>query len=192
MQSLLVISDEPGLAETLASELGEFAVTGVHTTDAEKVLHKGDYSLVIVDSAVDYPVDKESESTIKLVRPIRLSEAIYTILQKVKSKTTATKEEITLADGYVFLPAERLIRSCDTTREIVLTEKEVELLQRLIKSNGEVLSRDALLRDIWGYNSDVNTHTLETHIYRLRSKLKQASQSLDIIFLEEGGYQLNR
>ena len=191
MESLLVISNDPALAETLASELPDFSITGVPAKDAEQYVHKEAYCLVIIDGAADFTVDIALENIIKLTRPIRLSDAIYTITAKVKSKTASPKEEIELAPGYFFSPAERRIGSADTTTRIALTEKEIELLQCLIRKNEEVLSRDVLLKYIWGYGEDINTHTLETHIYRLRSKLRQLSDGLDIVFSEEGGYQLN-
>ncbi len=190
MESLLVISNEPALAETLASELPHLSVIGVPAKDAEHYIHKEGYCLVIIDGDADCAVDITLENIIKLTRPIRLSDAVYTINTKVKSKTASSKEEIELAPGYFFFPAERQIRSDAGAISIALTEKEIELLQYLVRKDDAVLSRDVLLKYIWGYGEDINTHTLETHIYRLRGKLRQLSDTLDIVFSEEGGYRL--
>lgn len=192
MKSLLVISNESALAETLASELSAFDITHIRANDMESYLHNKNNDVIIIDGDIEYPLDKEQENIIRLIRPIRLSEAIYTILQKVKSKTIVAKEEIGLTAGYRFLPEERLIQDTDGGTAIALTEKEADLLYYLMKHDNDVLSREALLHKVWGYSSNMNTHTLETHIYRLRSKLKQADPGLDIIFLEEGGYQFKR
>jgi len=190
MESLLVISNEPALAETLASELPEFAVTGTNANDAGNFVHNGKFCLIIVDSDTHYPIDTTIENTVKLTRPIRLSDAVYTITRQVKSKTAPLKEEIEFASGYTFSSEQRLLRSVGSDVRIALTEKEVELLQYITKNDSKILSRDILLKNIWGYGDDINTHTLETHIYRLRGKLKQLNETLDIVFSEETGYGL--
>lgn len=185
-----MISNGQALAETLASELGDISVTGTTVNDAGNYLHKEDYDLIIIDNDTNYQFDITQENIIKLIRPIRLSDAIYTIFQKLKSKTAQGKEEIALCLDCLFSINERVIRSIDNTVRIPLTEKEAELLQHLMQDNETELSRELLLKNIWGYNDDINTHTLETHIYRLRNKLKQASEYLDIIFSAEGHYRL--
>ena len=192
MESLLVISNESALAETLASELPEFAITAARANDADHYLHKENFSLIIIDSDTNYPIDTTIKNSVKLTRPIRLSDAIYTISQQLKSKTTSAKEEIEIAGVCNFSPAERLLRPINGATHVTLTEKEVELLQYLVENKKETLSREALLKNIWGYGDDINTHTLETHIYRLRGKLKQLDETLDIVFSEESGYRIQK
>ncbi len=195
MGSILIISNEPALAETLASELSEFAVSGVSFKDAAAYVHDKKFNVILIDGefkdeASKAFADKESADIITLKRPVRLHELLYTIRDKLQTKTTSLTQEILLAPGYGFYPAERLIRAQDGLTSVTLTEKEVELLQCLIKNRETLLPRDALLKQVWGYSNDANTHTLETHIYRLRSKLKQVSDELDIISSEEGGYRI--
>jgi DNA-binding winged helix-turn-helix (wHTH) protein len=191
MQSVLVISDDPAFAETLASELPELSVTGVRANDAEGEAHKGGYCLTVIDGDANCDMDNLLENSIKFTRPIRLNDVVYAIAARVKSKTILPKEEMEFAPGCLFLPTERQVRSADADIRIALTEKEVELLQKLILHDDAILSRDILLKYIWGYGEDINTHTLETHIYRLRGKLRQLNGALDIVFSEEGGYRLN-
>jgi len=190
MQSLLIISSEPAVTETLASELTEFAVTGVRPQDAETYVHNENFCLVIIDNDTNYSIDNTIKNTIILTRPIRLSDAIYTIRKQVKSKTAISREETEFLPGYFFSAAERHIRVANGDSSVSLTDKEVDLLQQLTKVNTSPLSRDKLLKAVWGYGDDINTHTLETHIYRLRGKLKQLNDALDIVFSEEGGYRL--
>ncbi len=190
MEPLLVISDEPALAETLASELHGFTVTGVRASDAEKFLYNSVFSLIVIDGDTHYPVHDGIRNAVKLNRPIRLREAIYTIKQQLKSRTVPEKEEIRLAGGHLFSVQDKTICSDDGTTRVTLTDKEAELLRYIGRNHQEILSRSELLKNVWGYGNDINTHTLETHIYRLRSKLKQLDENLDIVFSEEGGYRL--
>jgi DNA-binding response OmpR family regulator len=71
-----------------------------------------------------------------------------------------------------------------------LTEKETAILARLARAQGGVVSRDALLREIWGYNSSIATRTLETHIHRLRRKLEKSSLQPQLLLTAPGGYRL--
>ncbi len=75
-------------------------------------------------------------------------------------------------------------------RRVRLTEKESAILAALARAEGGALARDALLRDIWGYNSAVATHTLETHIHRLRRKLERDPSRPRLLLTEKGGYRL--
>ena len=89
-----------------------------------------------------------------------------------------------LVDAAVFL-VER-----STNQIIRLTEKEAEILQYLENSSSAVVSRDELLIEVWGYNSGVTTHTVETHIYRLRQKLEIDPTNAQCLVTAPGGYQL--
>jgi DNA-binding response OmpR family regulator len=74
---------------------------------------------------------------------------------------------------------------------IKLTEKETDILCYLYSAKGQVVSREILLSEVWGYNANVTTHTLETHMYRLRKKIDQDTTSDNYIMTEAGGYKLN-
>jgi DNA-binding response OmpR family regulator len=134
--------------------------------------------------------DTGKTPAIRLSRPVVLSELLYTIRERLQGKSAASREELTLSDGFRLSPSERLLRAVDGSIQITLTEKETELLQCLLEGGGETIPRDLLLKRVWGYSDDIATHTLETHIYRLRGKLRQANESIDILSSDEGGYQL--
>ena len=70
--------------------------------------------------------------------------------------------------------------------KIELTEKEVDILKCLINSGEEYVDREKLLKQVWNYNSDITTHTLETHIYRLRQKL-EIDPSIPRLIISKGG-----
>ena len=75
-------------------------------------------------------------------------------------------------------------------RKIRLTEKETAILKFLYRSGEKVVGRDVLLHEVWGYNSGVTTHTLETHIYRLRQKIEPDPSNAALLVTESGGYKL--
>jgi DNA-binding response OmpR family regulator len=71
-----------------------------------------------------------------------------------------------------------------------LTEKETAILRFLYRAGDQVVGRDTLLREVWGYNAAVTTHTLETHIYRLRQKIETDPTNAQLLVTEAGGYRL--
>jgi DNA-binding response OmpR family regulator len=90
---------------------------------------------------------------------------------------------------YTFKPAMKLLIAEDD-RKIRLTEKETNILKFLYRSNDGVVARDVLLHEVWGYNAGVTTHTLETHIYRLRQKIEPDPSNARLLVTESGGYRL--
>ena len=90
---------------------------------------------------------------------------------------------------YTFKPsAKMLVR--DDNRKVRLTEKETAIIKFLLRSGEQIVSRDVLLHDVWGYNAGVTTHTLETHVYRLRQKIERDPSHAEILVTEGGGYKL--
>jgi DNA-binding response OmpR family regulator len=84
----------------------------------------------------------------------------------------------------------RLCERATAAQETSLTEKESAILARLARADGEVVAREALLRDVFGYSPDAATHTLETHIHRLRRKLERAPRIARVLETAPGGYRL--
>lgn len=90
---------------------------------------------------------------------------------------------------YTFKPAQKILID-ETDRKVRLTEKETNILKFLYRSSEGVVARDVLLHEVWGYNAGVTTHTLETHIYRLRQKIEPDPSRARILVTESGGYRL--
>jgi DNA-binding response OmpR family regulator len=90
---------------------------------------------------------------------------------------------------YTFKPAMKMLITEDD-RKIRLTEKETNILKFLYRSSEGVVARDVLLHEVWGYNAGVTTHTLETHIYRLRQKIEPDPSNARLLVTESGGYRL--
>lgn len=91
---------------------------------------------------------------------------------------------------YSFRPAAKLLLDEAKNRKVRLTEKETAILKFLYRAGEKVIGRDVLLGEVWGYNAGVTTHTLETHVYRLRQKIEQDPANAQILVTEPGGYRL--
>ena len=90
---------------------------------------------------------------------------------------------------YTFKPSMKMLVD-EEERKIRLTEKETNILKFLYRSSEGVVPRDVLLHEVWGYNAGVTTHTLETHIYRLRQKIEPDPSNARLLITESGGYRL--
>jgi DNA-binding response OmpR family regulator len=90
---------------------------------------------------------------------------------------------------YTFRPAQKLLLTEDE-KKVRLTEKETNILKFLYRAVDAVVPRDILLHEVWGYNAGVTTHTLETHIYRLRQKIEPDPSNARLLVTESGGYRL--
>jgi DNA-binding response OmpR family regulator len=99
-------------------------------------------------------------------------------------------EDAVFAIGhYTFKPASKVLID-GAGKKIRLTEKETSILKYLYRAGEKVITRDVLLHEVWGYNAGVTTHTLETHIYRLRQKIEKDPSSAELLITEMGGYKL--
>ena len=131
------------------------------------------------------------ESTEKhyfIERPFRiqyLNKKISTILAKISNSTEVTHK----IGPFIFFPLKKII-TLDDEAKIELTEKEVGILKCLISYGEEGVDRDTLLKQVWNYSSDVTTHTLETHIYRLRQKLEIDPSIPRLIISKGGGFKI--
>jgi len=90
--------------------------------------------------------------------------------------------------NYILYPGQKEIVDIVTEEVCKLTEKEVDIIKYLYKNSGKYVSKQDLLKDVWGYADDATTHTVETHIYRLRQKVENGKEQL--IETSEGGYKL--
>jgi len=91
---------------------------------------------------------------------------------------------------YTFQPANKLLLRDTDGRKVRLTDKETAILKYLYRTGDKIVSRDVLLDEVWGYNASVTTHTLETHVYRLRQKIEPDPSNASILITEPGGYRL--
>ena len=100
-------------------------------------------------------------------------------------------EDAVFAIGpYMFRPALKMLVEEAARKKIRLTEKEAAILKYLYRAGERSVGRETLLGEVWGYNAGVTTHTLETHVYRLRQKIEKDPSGAEILVTEQGGYRL--
>ncbi len=102
----------------------------------------------------------------------------------------ASEDAVLQIGPYTFRPGAKLLVH-EKGSKLKLTEKETAILRYLYRAGQKVVGRDTLLQEVWGYNSNVTTHTLETHIYRLRQKIEPDPANARLLVTEGGGYRLD-
>lgn len=120
--------------------------------------------------------------------PIRHAELGARLRAQIRAYETS--EEAVLRIGqFQFRPASRVLLNSTTSERVRLTEKEAAVLKYLYRADKPV-SRHTLLHEVWGYNARATTHTVETHIYRLRRKIEPDAGRIAVLINEDGGYCL--
>jgi len=118
--------------------------------------------------------------------------AFSVLLARIRAQLRSFEqtEDATFEIGpYEFRPSTKTLRTREG-RRIRLTEKETEILKYLYRAEGRAVARETLLSEVWGYNAAVTTHTLETHIYRLRQKVEPDPGHARLLMTDAGGYRL--
>jgi DNA-binding response OmpR family regulator len=130
----------------------------------------------------------ESGANDYVAKPFNLNVLIARIRAQIRSHQ-ASEDAVFQLGPYEFRPASKLLTD-GAGKRLRLTEKETNILKYLMRSGEKSVGRDELLREVWGYRANVTTHTLETHIYRLRQKIEPDSQNPRLLITETGGYRL--
>ena len=123
-----------------------------------------------------------------VAKPFRFGVLLARIRAHLRSHEQS-EDAIFKIGPYSFRPSAKILVD-GQEKKIRLTEKETAILKYLYRAGSKVVGRDTLLAEVWGYNSGVTTHTLETHIYRLRQKIEQDPSNAEILVTEAGGYRL--
>jgi len=123
-------------------------------------------------------------------KPVRISELLGRL--KAQLRQFRASDDVRLPIGYIdFLPANKSLHDKQSSKTVTLTEKEALILKTLFRTWPDDVTKESLLMEVWGFQPDISTHTLETHIYRLRQKLSSISAN-PIIQTTERGYLLNK
>ena len=145
--------------------------------------------LTAQDSDSDQILGLESGANDYVSKPFRIGVLLARIRAQLRQHEQSEDAVFTIGP-YSFRPANKLMVHKETEQKVRLTEKETSILKYLYRAGRKVVSRDILLNEVWGYNAGVTTHTLETHIYRLRQKIEEEPSSASILITETGGYRL--
>ncbi len=140
------------------------------------------------DSDADAILGLDSGANDYITKPFKLPVLLARIRAQLRQHEQS--EDATFQLGpYLFKPAAKILIQEDD-RKIRLTEKETNILKFLYRAPEGVVAREMLLHEVWGYNAGVTTHTLETHIYRLRQKIEPDPGTPQLLMTEAGGYRL--
>jgi DNA-binding response OmpR family regulator len=123
-----------------------------------------------------------------VTKPFRFAVLLARIRAQLRQHETS--EDVVFTIGpYAFRPRSKLLLNSKGSK-VRLSEKESSILRYLYGDGQRAVPRETLLREVWGYNSEITTHTVETHIYRLRQKIEQNAAAPAILLTEAGGYKL--
>ena len=123
-------------------------------------------------------------------KPFRLGELLARLRAQLRIFENS-EDAVFIIGPYVFRPSAKLLQDPARNKRIRLTEKEAAILKFLYRNGTTPVPRQVLLNEVWGYNAAVTTHTLETHIYRLRQKIEPDPNNLKLLLTEQGGYRLD-
>jgi DNA-binding response OmpR family regulator len=123
-----------------------------------------------------------------VTKPFKFSVLLARIRAQLRQHEQS-EDAVFIIGHYTFKPAGKLLLD-EKGAKIRLTEKETSILKFLYRAGEKVVTRDVLLHEVWGYNANVTTHTLETHIYRLRQKIEKDPSNAELLVTEAGGYKL--
>ena len=124
-----------------------------------------------------------------ITKPFRLGVLLARLRAHIRQHERSDDAVFTIGP-YTFQPSNKLLINNEDEKKVRLTDKETAILKYLYRAGDKVVSRDVLLDEVWGYNASVTTHTLETHVYRLRQKIEADPSSAQILVTEPGGYRL--
>lgn len=141
------------------------------------------------DSDADTVLGLDSGADDYVTKPFRLSVLLARLRAHLRQSEHSDDAEFTIGP-YTFRPQAKLLTDPGGRKRVRLTEKETAILKYLYRAGDRVIGRDVLLGEVWGYNAGVTTHTLETHVYRLRQKIERDPARAEILVTEPGGYRL--
>ncbi len=141
------------------------------------------------DSEADVVSGLDAGANDFIVKPFRLNELLARIRAQLRGYDSS-EDAVFKVGPYLFRPSAKQLHDQARGKRIRLTEKEAAILKFLYRAGGRPVPRTVLLNDVWGYNSNVTTHTLETHIYRLRQKIEPNPAETRLLVTEAGGYRL--
>ncbi len=161
--------------------------------EACKLMRKAGFKSPIImltghDSYSDTILGLEAGANDYVVKPFRFGVLLARIRAHLRQHEQSEDAVFTIGP-YMFKPSAKILVDKDENK-IRLTEKETSILKYLYRAGEKPITRDVLLHEVWGYNSGVTTHTLETHIYRLRQKIEQDPSNAELLVTETGGYKL--
>jgi DNA-binding response OmpR family regulator len=161
--------------------------------EAVRILRKNGFKAPIImltghDTDSDTILGLESGANDYVTKPFRFAVLLARIRAQLHQHE-ASEDAVFTIGPYTFRPGSKLLLN-PKGNKVRLTEKETSILRYLYRAGEQPVLRETLLQEVWGYNSGLTTHTLETHIYRLRQKIENDAAAPAILVTEAGGYKL--
>ena len=144
--------------------------------------------LTAQDSDADTVEGLEAGANDYVTKPFKFAVLVARIRAQLRQHA-ASEDAVFRIGPYTFRPGAKLLVG-ERGSKLKLTEKETAILRYLYRAERKVVGREVLLAEVWGYNAQVTTHTLETHIYRLRQKIETNPSTARLLLTEPGGYKL--
>ena len=183
--AILVVSGDADFAYPLAQQvINELKIPceAIEKLDAQKPWKPSVTLVVSAEEVVNCPVP-----VLRLSSPPFRMQTILADIVAARQKQLSNDFDIGIR--YRVLTKQKELFCATSKKAIALTDKEIKLLQCLTEQNGKVLSREQLLKDVWSVGTELDTHTLDTHVYRLRTKFRELADE-DVIIAEDGGYKI--
>ena len=182
----------------LRSDMVDLVLLDVRLPDMDgreacKQMRKSGYRGPIImltaqDTEADTILGLDSGANDYIAKPFRFGVLLARIRAQLRQHEQS-EDAVFKIGPYTFKPAAKMLIRGDN-RKVRLTEKETNILKFLYRAGERVVDGEILLHEVWGYNAGVTTHTLETHIYRLRQKIEADPSQAQILVTETGGYKL--
>jgi len=162
--------------------------------EAVRILRRNGFKAPIImltghDTDSDSILGLESGANDYVTKPFRFAVLLARIRSQFRQHETSEDAVFTIGP-YTFRPGSKVLLLNPHGRKVRLTAREISILRYLYRAGERPVSRETLLQEVWGYNSGLTTHTLETHIYRLRQKIEKDAAAPVILVTETGGYKL--
>jgi len=184
--------------KALKAEHADLVILDVNLPDMDgreacKLMRKNGYKgpvimLTAEGSDADTILGLDAGANDYVLKPFRFAVLLARIRSHLRQHEQS-EDAVFQVGPYQFKPASKLLIR-DDAKKIRLTEKETSIIKFLYRAGEQPTTRETLLADVWGYNAGVSTHTLETHIYRLRQKIERDPAHAEILITEGGGYKL--
>lgn len=183
MPKVLIIEPDPLIASQISGVLERFGLNrGVKVTEFSAV-DEGDCHIIALKKQDDSLSEGSADRV--FVNPLRIGD----LLSYIQDYLQVEPLQKMVGPFYLKTSTCMLVHRSGHP-SIVLTEKERDILSFLADRVDTYTPREVLLRDVWAYNEHVESHTLETHIYRLRQKIEKDPANPEILRTEQGGYGL--
>ena len=180
-------------AEHIDLVIMDVGLPDIDGREAVRILRRNGFKAPIImltghDTDSDTILGLESGANDYVTKPFRFPVLLARIRTLLRQYETSEDAVFTIGP-YSFRPSSKLLLNPKGSK-VRLTEKESSILRYLYRAGQRPVSRETLLREVWAYNSGVTTHTLETHIYRLRQKIEKDAAAPAILVTVGGGYKL--